>query len=71
MATTGKPTAAATCIAPESLPTNSWQRERSAGRAAIAVLPTRLIAGLFIPAAIASEAFCSAAVPKRITSASA
>src|SRR5258705_650202 len=70
IATTGRPTAAATCIAPESLPTKSWQRERSAGRSAIAVLPTKPIDGPVIPAAIASETGSSDAVPKRITSAS-
>src|SRR6202035_4827082 len=70
IATTGSPTAAATCIAPESLPTNNWQRERSAGRSAIAVAPTKLIDGPSMPTVIASETVRSAAVPKRITSAS-
>src|ERR1700704_5032360 len=70
MATTGKPTAAATCIAPESLPINNWQRERSAGSSAIVVLPTKLIDGPVIPAAMASETVRSVGVPKRITSAS-
>src|SRR6202790_2162478 len=49
MATMGRPTAAATCIAPESLPTKRWQRERRAGRSAVVVLPTRLVDGPFIP----------------------
>src|SRR2546421_9255949 len=69
-ATTGKPTAAATCIAPESLPTKRWHRDKSAGRAAIAVCPVRSIGGRLISAAIAAETAASAAVPKRITSAS-
>ena len=45
IATTGKPTAAATCIAPESLPRNRWHWDRSAGSSAIVVLPVRSIGG--------------------------
>src|ERR1041384_8497431 len=45
IATTGNPTAAATCIAPESFPTNAVQRENIAGRSAISVFPVKSNAG--------------------------
>ena len=69
-ATTGSPTAAATCIAPESLPMKRWHCESRAGRSAIAVFPVRSIGGCRIPEAIAFETADSAAVPNKITSAS-
>src|SRR5213078_4184753 len=69
MATIGRPTAAATCIAPESLPMKRWHCDSSAGRSAIPVFPVRSIGGRLISAAIAAETVASAAVPKRITSA--
>src|SRR5437762_13930713 len=69
MASIGRPTAAATCIAPESLPMKRWHCDSSAGRSAIPVFPVRSIGGRLISAAIAAETVASAAVPKRITSA--
>src|SRR5271154_3049749 len=68
-ATTGRPTAAATCIAPESFPTNRWHLERSAGKLLIEVFPVRSIGGRCMPAAIADETGASDDVPNRITSA--
>ena len=69
-ATTGRPTAAATCIAPESLPRKRWHWERSAGRSAMEVLPVRLMGVRCNLAAMAVETGSSVGVPKRITSAS-
>src|SRR5437762_5409377 len=69
-ATMGRPTAAATGIAPESLPMKSWHCESSAGRSAIAVFPVRSMGGRGISAEMAVETLASAAVPKRIISAS-
>src|SRR5216683_7919195 len=70
-ATTGRPTAAATCIAPESLPMKRWHRDSSAGRSEIAVFPVRSIGSRLISLEIAVETVASAAVPNRMTSASA
>src|SRR5712692_9902133 len=70
-ATVGSPTAAATCITPESLPMKRWHWDSSAGRSEIAVFPTRSMGGRRILAEIASETHASAAVPNRMTSASA
>ena len=69
-ATIGRPTAAATCIAPESLPIKRWHCEKSAGKSAMAVFPVRSMGGLCISAEIACETLASAAVPKRMTFAS-
>src|SRR6266852_1449124 len=69
-ATTGKPTAAATCIAPESLPRKRWHCERSAGSSAIAVLPVKLIGARFRSLTMASATCDSPGVPNMITSAS-
>jgi hypothetical protein len=69
IATTGNPTADATCIAPESFPMKSWHRESSAGNSAIAVFPVKSIGGRFIPATIAFETAISPAVPNNIISA--
>src|ERR1700722_7128839 len=70
IATTGNPTADATCIAPESLPIKSWHRESSAGNSAIAVFPVKSIGFRFIPATIAFETAVSPAVPNKTISAS-
>ena len=70
IATTGNPTADATCIAPESFPIKSWHRESSAGNSAIAVFPVKSIGFRFIPATIAVETAISPAVPNKIISAS-
>src|SRR5208337_892286 len=69
-ATTGTPTAAATCIAPESLPRNSWHCERRAGKSPIPVFPVRSTGFFLMPAMMALETPASAAVPNKITSAS-
>src|SRR6266853_2931581 len=66
-ATTGRPTAAATCMAPESLPMKRWHRDSSAGRSEIAVFPVRSIGGRRISPEIAVETVASPAVPNRIT----
>src|SRR5258708_36550314 len=70
-ATTGRPTAAATCMAPESLPMKRWHRDSSAGKSEIAVFPVRSIGSRRISLEIAFETVASAAVPNRRTSASA
>src|SRR5882762_8795317 len=70
MATTGRLTAAATCMAPESLPRKRWHWERRAGRSAMEVLPVRLMGARCNSEAIAVETRSSPGVPKRITSAS-
>src|SRR6266853_1539894 len=70
-ATTGNPTAAATCIAPESLPMKRWHRDSNAGRSEIEVFPVRSIGGRRISLEIAIETVASPAVPNRTTSASA
>src|SRR5690349_13712988 len=69
-ATTGRPTAAATCMAPESFPTKTWHWDNSPGKSAMEVFPVRSIGACRIPATIAAETGASAAVPKRIISAS-
>ena len=69
-ATMGRPTAAATCIAPESLPTKRWHCDSSAGRSAMAVFPVKSIGGRRISVAMAAETLASEAVPKRMTSTS-
>src|ERR1700752_3457261 len=70
MATTGKPTAAATCIAPESFPKNRWHCESSAGNSAMVVFAVRSIGGGGDWLTMAWETAASAAVPNRTTSAS-
>src|SRR6202795_2465083 len=69
--TMGRPTAAATCIAPESLPMKSWHCESSAEKSAIAVFPVRSMGGRRNSAEMAVETFASAAVPNKMTLASA
>src|SRR5262249_9546624 len=68
--TIGNPTAPATCIAPESFPMNSEQRESSAGKSAVLVFPVKSIGLFFNPAIIAFETATSIAVPNRTTSTS-
>src|SRR6202166_1051142 len=70
IATVASPTAAATCMAPESLPTKTWHCDRSAGRSATVVLPVRLMGARFISEAMAEETSDSPAAPKSITWAS-
>src|SRR6266852_8673914 len=70
-ATIGNPTAAATCIAPESLPMKRWHCDRRAARSATVVFPVRSMGVRRISAQMAVEAPASAEVQKRITSASA
>src|SRR5260370_33682726 len=62
-ATPGRPTAAATCMAPESLPMKRWHWGSSAGRAEIAVFPVILIGGQRISPEIAVQTGASAAGP--------
>src|SRR5712691_2175201 len=66
-ATIGKPTAAATCIAPESLPMKRWHCDRRAARSATVVFPVRSMGVRRISAQMAVEAPASAEVPKTET----
>src|SRR5882724_9313746 len=69
IATTGRPTEEATCIAPESLPMKRWHWERSAGRSAMAVLPVRSMGMERMADVMAVETSVSAAVPNKMISA--
>src|ERR1700682_58234 len=70
IATVGSPTAAATCMAPESFPMKRWHFDSSAGRSAMVVFPVRSMGDPRIWAAMAADTLASAAVPKRMTSVS-
>src|SRR5215470_6509323 len=67
-ATTGSPTAAATCIAPESLPINRWHCDSKPGKSPIVVFPVRSMGARLMLADIALVTSASDGVPNRMTS---
>src|SRR5260221_157964 len=69
MPMTGSPAAAATCMAPESLPIKIEQVEKRAARSRIDVCPTREIGRHFMAEEIRPATSLSLGVPKSITSA--
>src|SRR5579862_6095916 len=66
---TGIPAAAATCMAPESLPIKTEQTENNAASSRMDVFPAREVARDFIAEQICATISRSACVPKNITSA--
>ena len=69
MPMTGSPAAAATCMAPESLPIKIEQAEKIAARSRMDVCPTSEIGRHFIDEQIRAAISFSLGVPKSITSA--
>jgi hypothetical protein len=69
MPITGNPIAAATCMAPESLPMKIEQAEKNAARSRMDVCPTSEIGLHFIAERIRAAISFSLGVPKSITSA--